>query len=40
MPTMNGKELKARIEAQKPRVRTLFMSGYTADIISLRGVLA
>lgn len=39
MPNMNGKELADRLHAFKPRVRTLFMSGYTADTIAHRGVL-
>jgi len=39
MPTMNGKELQARIERIKPGIRTLFMSGYPADIIAHRGVI-
>jgi CheY-like chemotaxis protein len=39
MPTMNGKELQARIERINPGIRTLFMSGYTADIITHRGVI-
>lgn len=40
MPSMNGKELKARLEKIKPRVKVLYMSGYTANIIAHRGVLA
>jgi two-component system, cell cycle sensor histidine kinase and response regulator CckA len=39
MPLMNGKELQARIEKIRPRIRTLFMSGYTADIIVQRGLI-
>jgi PAS domain S-box-containing protein len=39
MPGMNGKELQVRIEAMKPGIRTLFMSGYTADVIAYRGVI-
>jgi CheY-like chemotaxis protein len=38
MPTMNGKELQRRIEALRPGIKTIFMSGYTDDIISARGV--
>jgi CheY-like chemotaxis protein len=34
MPNMNGKELEARIRTMKPGIRTLFMSGYTADAIA------
>jgi len=37
MPLMNGKELQTRIAGIKPGIRTLFMSGYTSDIIATRG---
>jgi DNA-binding NtrC family response regulator len=40
MPDMNGNELKMRIEELKPGIKTLFMSGYTADVIAHRGVLS
>jgi signal transduction histidine kinase len=39
LPEMNGKELEERIEAVRPGIRTLFMSGYTADAIARRGIL-
>jgi PAS domain S-box-containing protein len=39
MPGMNGKELRERIERIKPGIRTLFMSGYTADVIAHHGIL-
>ncbi len=39
MPEMNGKELRAKIETIVPGIKTVFMSGYTADIIAERGVL-
>jgi DNA-binding NtrC family response regulator len=39
MPRMNGKELQVRIAGMMPGIRTLFMSGYTADIIATRGVI-
>jgi len=39
MPGMNGKELADRLRASHPGLRTLFMSGYTADIIAHHGVL-
>jgi DNA-binding NtrC family response regulator len=39
LPEMNGKELKAAIEVEKPGIRTLFMSGYTANVIAHHGVL-
>ncbi len=34
MPNMNGKELETRIRAIRPGIRTLFMSGYTANAIA------
>ena len=40
MPTMNGRELKERVERMNSKIKTLFMSGYTGDIIADRGVLA
>ena len=40
MPTMNGRELFARIKTIRPDIKVLFMSGYTADIIANRGILA
>jgi PAS domain S-box-containing protein len=39
LPEMNGKEVKAAIEVEKPGIRTLFMSGYTANVIAHHGVL-
>ncbi len=39
MPGMNGRQLQAAMEEMKPGIRTLFMSGYTANVIALRGVL-
>lgn len=39
MPGMNGKELQARILTLRPEIKTLFMSGYTGDIIATRGLL-
>ena len=39
MPVMNGKELAKRLQPLRPEMRVLFMSGYTADIISSQGVL-
>ncbi len=39
MPAMNGRDLAIRIRAIYPGIRCLFMSGYTADIISRHGVL-
>ncbi len=39
MPEMSGAELKKRIERRRPGVKTLFMSGYTPNVIVNRGVL-
>lgn len=39
MPGMNGKDLSDRIDAIKPGIKTLFMSGYTKEAITHRGVL-
>jgi signal transduction histidine kinase/ActR/RegA family two-component response regulator len=39
MPEMNGRELSERIKGACSNSRTLFMSGYTANVIAHRGVL-
>ncbi len=39
MPSMNGPELARDIAAIRPELRTLFMSGYSADLIARHGVL-
>lgn len=39
MPVMNGKELRDRVLKMRPAIKTLFMSGYTADVIAHRGIL-
>jgi PAS domain S-box-containing protein len=39
MPEMNGNQLSARLLTIIPGLKTLFMSGYTADIIACHGVL-
>jgi CheY-like chemotaxis protein len=39
MPEMNGRDLARNILALHPRVKRLFMSGYTADVIAQHGVL-
>ncbi len=39
MPGMNGRELARHLQTVYPSIRCLFMSGYTADVISHQGVL-
>jgi CheY-like chemotaxis protein len=39
MPEMNGRELAGRLHGLYPDIKTLFMSGYTANVIAHRGVL-
>jgi PAS domain S-box-containing protein len=39
LPGMNGRELYARLHALRPGLKCLYLSGYTADAISQRGVL-
>ena len=39
MPGMTGRELATRVVAQRPGIRCLFISGYTADVVAKRGVL-
>lgn len=39
MPQMNGSELSKKLHASRPELKTLFMSGYTADIIANNGML-
>ena len=39
MPGMNGRELMNAVKACRPRIRCLFMSGYTADVIGPHGIL-
>jgi len=39
MPSMTGLELKERVETLHPGIKTLFMSGYTAEVIAQRGLL-
>ncbi len=38
MPGMNGRDLAQRLQALRPGLKCLFMSGYTADIIADHGV--
>lgn len=39
MPSMNGKELADRVKAFFPGIRTIFMSGYTVDVVAHRSIL-
>lgn len=39
MPIMNGKELSERIKEMRPGIKTLFMSGHTADMLAPHGIL-
>jgi len=39
MPEMNGRELLERLRVRRPSIRSLFMSGYTDDVIAPSGVL-
>ncbi|MGD9947225.1 MAG: transporter substrate-binding domain-containing protein [Desulfobulbus sp.] len=39
MPEMNGRELSEQLQHLYPQLKTLFMSGYTANVIAHRGVL-
>ena len=39
MPGMNGKELSEKIIAFKPGLKSLYMSGYTSDVIARQGIL-
>lgn len=39
MPGMNGRELSDKILLIRPEMKTLFMSGYTANVIAHHGVL-
>ena len=39
MPEMNGKILTEKLTINRPELKCLFMSGYTADVISHHGVL-
>ena len=39
MPEMNGRELAKKLRAHIPHLKCLFMSGYTANVISPHGIL-
>ncbi len=38
MPGMNGKMLRARIQAEHPEIKTVYMSGYTDNVIVKQGM--
>jgi FixJ family two-component response regulator len=39
MPGMNGRDLADELMSRIPRLKCLFMSGYTSDILSNHGVM-
>jgi CheY-like chemotaxis protein len=39
MPEMNGRELSEKITARRPDIRTLFMSGYSTNAVTLNALL-
>jgi len=39
MPEMNGHDLAQQLLSHYPRLKRLYMSGYTADVIAERGLL-
>ena len=39
MPGMNGRDLATQLKQLRPDLKTLFVSGYTANVIAHRGVL-
>ena len=39
LPKMSGKELAVILKQEQPQLKILFVSGYTADVISHHGVL-
>jgi PAS domain S-box-containing protein len=40
MPRKNGKEVYDTVRSQNPGMKAIFMSGYTADIIDKKGIIA
>jgi len=39
MPGLDGKRLAERLQAAVPDLKTLFVSGYTSNVLARRGVL-
>ncbi|MFW6139100.1 MAG: PAS domain S-box protein, partial [Spirochaetota bacterium] len=39
MPEMNGRDLARRIQSINPKIKCMFMSGYTANVVAHQGVL-
>jgi DNA-binding NtrC family response regulator len=39
MPEMSGHELASQLEARRPGIKVLYMSGYTDDALGYHGVL-
>jgi len=39
MPEMNGRDFSFQVNSLYPDVKTLFMSGYTSDVIVRHGIL-
>jgi CheY-like chemotaxis protein len=39
MPGMTGRELASRLQSVRPKLKVLYTSGYTADVIAHEGVL-
>jgi FixJ family two-component response regulator len=38
MPGMSGLELAERLKPQRPKMKVLYVSGYTADAVARRGM--
>jgi DNA-binding response OmpR family regulator len=39
MPEMNGRELAEQLSVVRPNLKCLYMSGYTADMVTHRGIM-
>jgi len=39
MPKMNGREVYCEIRNNRPEMKALFISGYTGDVLSRKGML-